>query len=397
MVTSDLHNQREINPMMIPAEDVPHIAIEPTMRCNIQCRICYNLSRNYEKSLDEICAEIDLARAKRNLDTISLLGGEPTLHPDIVQIIRYIRSCGLHCQLLTNGITLLEDTQNLLLDQLVYAGVDRILLHMDSGQSHVHHNIEENIYTLFTKFEKRKIAFSLVITIYDDNLDRIPLVLRKYAKFKYFDGILGTLERDARLVMNRIYTSLTRSNLLKVYNRIHQHMRIEPTTYLPTSLDNKNISWLFYFYYINAESGKTFMISPTLNKWFRKIYRLLSGHHVFGMTVNQTFKSLMFLITALLELLIHPYRIGDLLRLLKDSSMLKFIRFHYIVIQDGPRYNVEKDCLEICYHCPDATIRNGIITPVCLADRINPLVPDEYRSDASYTAGMIVYEHLEEI
>lgn len=88
MQTSDLKNSSKIFPMLIGARDVPHIAIEPTMKCNIACRRCYNLCHDYEKSIEAIKDEIDLARSKRNLDTVSLLGGEPTLHPDITEFIK---------------------------------------------------------------------------------------------------------------------------------------------------------------------------------------------------------------------------------------------------------------------------------------------------------------------
>ena len=35
--------------------------------------------------------------------------------------------------------------------------------------------------------------------------------------------------------------------------------------------------------------------------------------------------------------------------------------------------SVEKGILQFCYHCPDATIRNGKLIPVCVADFISPL------------------------
>jgi hypothetical protein len=49
------------------------------------------------------------------------------------------------------------------------------------------------------------------------------------------------------------------------------------------------------------------------------------------------------------------------------------IRFHFIVIQTPPEIDEAGRLIGICYHCPDATVRNGRLMPVCLADHISPL------------------------
>jgi len=53
--------------------------------------------------------------------------------------------------------------------------------------------------------------------------------------------------------------------------------------------------------------------------------------------------------------------------------LLRAGRLHYIAIQVPPEYDDRIHKLRFCYGCPDATIRNGMLTPVCLADLINPL------------------------
>jgi hypothetical protein len=46
--------------------------------------------------------------------------------------------------------------------------------------------------------------------------------------------------------------------------------------------------------------------------------------------------------------------------------------------------------VEICYHCPDATIRNGVLVPVCLADWLPP------PGDGGGAIPDAVYRHLVE-
>jgi len=54
---------------------------------------------------------------KRNLQTITFIGGEPTLHPDLPRIIKYIKEKKLLCQLLTNGLLFLQDAEDKLLSR----------------------------------------------------------------------------------------------------------------------------------------------------------------------------------------------------------------------------------------------------------------------------------------
>ena len=174
-------------------KDSPHLMIESNLSCNIRCRCCYNINNTYVKSFGQICEEVDLGMQKRNLQSITLIGGEPTLHPHLARIIEFIKS----------------------------------------------------------KKMKRRI-----------------FCYRKYACYQYFDGILA----------------------------------------------------------------------------------------------------------------------------------LSALRIHTVVIQNPPEYHPEKKQFHICYHCPDATIRNGMLTPLCLADMINPLSQShEEMKPVPADVYRTVYEHMEEI
>ena len=191
-----LEKKKHIPCLKYPSFDTPHATIEANRTCNIRCRHCYNLDRNTVKSLNQVKAEIDLACTKRNLETITILGGEPTIHPDLVEIVSHIKSRGLLCQILTNGVVFLQDRDNQFLDMLVAAGLDRLLLHVDEGQRSIHGDIEEVRRILFRKFEQKKIKFSLSITICEKNAQTIPLLIKKYSKYRYFDGILSVLYKN---------------------------------------------------------------------------------------------------------------------------------------------------------------------------------------------------------
>lgn len=74
---NELLNVTSIKPLKLPLREVSHITIEPNYTCNLGCTECYNQEKHYVKSLAQIKSEIDLACLKRNIETISIVGGEP--------------------------------------------------------------------------------------------------------------------------------------------------------------------------------------------------------------------------------------------------------------------------------------------------------------------------------
>jgi organic radical activating enzyme len=387
MRAESIKSNNRVKPLKYGLHDTPHATIEPNHTCNIRCRSCYNLYKDQVKSLNEVKKEIDHICRIRNLQTITVLGGEPTLHPDLSEIVTYIKSKRLICQVLTNGIVFLEDERDRLLDKLAQAGVDKILLHIDIGQTHIHSDIEGVREILFSKMESKGIFFSLSVTIYSDYTRMLPGLVKKYSRYRFFDGILAILAR------NPLPPKTQNPQLLDEYRSISEDLQIEPIAFIPSNLDDYSVSWLIYLYYINAHTGKTFAISPVLNRVFRKLYRTVKRHHLFVIKINNTFFKVFTFITLLLEAMTHPGRIKDLLILLKGASGLRTIRFHYIAIQTPPEFNEQEKCLQICYHCPDATIRNGKLTPVCIADQLNPRNGAEnFTFPESYYQA--VYSHL---
>ena len=82
------------SPLQLPwtPENVPHAILDILRGCNIRCRDCYNLQPNRIKPLAEIDAQLNALTRLRKLQSISIVGGEPTLHPDLVEIVRQAQS-----------------------------------------------------------------------------------------------------------------------------------------------------------------------------------------------------------------------------------------------------------------------------------------------------------------
>lgn len=106
--------------------------LEPTSKCNLYCDGCYRENRKgSHKPLNEIADELIVFKKFRKTDGVSIAGGEPLTHPQIVEIVRLVKSHGWKPVINTNGELL---TKELLLE-LKKAGVFGFTFHVDSGQN----------------------------------------------------------------------------------------------------------------------------------------------------------------------------------------------------------------------------------------------------------------------
>src|SRR5512135_659894 len=108
----------------------PNLLLEITSACNVLCRGCYKLKGAGIKPMEEIKRDLDTGLRLRRAQTVSIAGAEPTLHPQLAQIVAQVRERGLRAALLTNGVLL---TDRLLAD-LKAAGLDVVMAHIDEGQ-----------------------------------------------------------------------------------------------------------------------------------------------------------------------------------------------------------------------------------------------------------------------
>ncbi len=88
--------------------------IEVTDHCNLTCPVCFAGSSPLHKgmrTLDEVAAMLDaLVASEGEPDLVQISGGEPTLHPQIVEILHLAKSRPIrHLMLNTNGLRIARD------------------------------------------------------------------------------------------------------------------------------------------------------------------------------------------------------------------------------------------------------------------------------------------------
>ena len=113
----------------IVSTDHPVMAhIVPIRRCNLSCAYC-NEYDDYSKPvpIETMKQRVDdLHRLGTTIVTIS--GGEPILHPDLDELISYMRSKGIITGMITNGYLLTADR----IQRLNRAGLDHMQISIDN-------------------------------------------------------------------------------------------------------------------------------------------------------------------------------------------------------------------------------------------------------------------------
>jgi molybdenum cofactor biosynthesis enzyme MoaA len=105
--------------------------LEPTKQCNLYCEGCYSTNApGSHKSLEIVAQDLDTFDRFRQTDAVSIAGGDPLVHPEIVAIVREVARRGLKPIVNTNGLALTAP----LLRALKEAGLKGFTFHVDSGQ-----------------------------------------------------------------------------------------------------------------------------------------------------------------------------------------------------------------------------------------------------------------------
>jgi molybdenum cofactor biosynthesis enzyme MoaA len=155
--------------------------LEPTAKCNLSCYGCYRNNEKIFKSMDVVREELNIFTRFRKSDGVSIAGGEPLLHPGIVDIVKEVKSRGMKPIINSNGLALTKD----LLRELKNAGVYGFTFHIDSKQKRpgwkTANEVELNELRLHYAemlAEAKNISCSFNSTVYEDTMHYIPEMLK---------------------------------------------------------------------------------------------------------------------------------------------------------------------------------------------------------------------------
>ena len=108
-----------------------------TNRCNLACKHCYQDSQrtciDQELMREEKLALVDQMGAA-HMPMLAFSGGEPTISPDLLPVLRRAKTYGMHTTLATNGTALTEK----LAGELAAAGLRYVEISLDSVKAERH-------------------------------------------------------------------------------------------------------------------------------------------------------------------------------------------------------------------------------------------------------------------
>ncbi len=365
--------------------------LEPTSMCNLSCDGCYRENqKDSHKSLETVKHELDIFQQKRNSDCISIAGGDPLLHPQIIDIVRDIKHRGLKPIINTNGFALKKD----FLMELKKAGVYGFTFHIDSKQGRGGEwkgKNELELNELRYKYARMLadaggIACSFNSTVYEDTLQYVPGMIdwahknidivhtMVFIAFRYivpampFDWYAGGQKIDWQTIAyhtdkNRRVDILSTDIVVKVRE---QFPEFTPAAYLNGTEKVDSFKWL-----LTERVGTKKKIYGYLGPKFLEL--VMSTHHfVKGKYLSYASPSTARMGRATM-LLLWPFdkKIREALGNMMKNPFRIFKRAHLQTIMFIQPVDFMPDGRQsMCDGCPDITVHNDELVWSCRLEEV---------------------------
>ncbi|MFZ0455198.1 MAG: radical SAM protein [Ignavibacteriaceae bacterium] len=357
--------------------------LEPTAKCNLYCDGCYRKNENNShKSMDVVNQELDVFTSLRKCDGVSIAGGDPLTHPDVIDIVKSVKERGLKPIINTNGLALTKE----LLKELKKAGVYGFTFHIDSKQTRPHWKGKNEIELNELRYqyasmlaEAGNISCAFNSTVYEDTMQYVPelvkwgqenidkvqvmvFILYRAVNNQQVDFYLGPKKIDMdELVYNEEVEERTNIQADEIVEIIRtKYPDFDPCAYLNGSEKPDSFKWL-----LTGRLGTKNKIYGYMGKKSMEIIQTM--HHVMydkylaysAPKMTRKGKSM---------LLLSPFDKGlrkTFTNFFKNPLNI-FKKLHYqsvMIIQ--PVDFLEDGRQNMCDGCPDITVWNGKLVWSC--------------------------------
>ena len=368
--------------------------LEVTTKCNLACKGCYrDPKKEGHKSLQEIASDLFVFQAKRKSDCMSIAGGDPLVHPQIVDIIQMIKNGGWKPIINTNGLALTRQ----LLQQLKKAGVAGFTFHIDTTQTRKDSRalIERDHNLLRQKFANmvfraEDIACSFNQTISEKNLHQIPdivdwaqknpdkvhtvvfIIYREPSMASDFEFFANGEKIDVDNSYND--TDFKGERVLTTQDIVEQIRQsdpaYEPNGYLNGTVDPESMKWTLALRYATKKRTLGFA-GPNFLKMVQHFSHFFRNRWL-------SYSSPKFLMKGRLAMLIFSFLdkgsrkalVEYLWNLLRNPSLIfgKVYIQTYAIIQ--PIDFMKDGQMNMCDGCPDITVYKGKLYWSCRLEEI---------------------------
>ncbi len=356
--------------------------LEPTAKCNLHCDGCYRKNENSHKSIEVIKQELDVFTRLRKVDGVSIAGGDPLMHPDILEIVTEVKKRGLKPILNTNGLALTKE----LLADLKKAGVYGFTFHIDSKQGRpgwkdkTELELNELRYHYATMLkEAGNISCSFNSTVYEDTIQYVPemvkwaeknidivqvmvFILYRAVNNSTVDFYLGPKKINmGELVYNEEVEERTDIKAPEVVELIRkEYPDFDPCAYLNGSEQVDSFKWL-----LTGRLGTKGKIHGYMGKKSMEIvqtfHHILFDRYLAYSKPNMTRKGRSMLLLGALDKKMRKIAANYI-----KNPLNWFKRLHYqsvMIIQ--PVDFLDDGRQNMCDGCPDITVWNGKLVWSC--------------------------------
>lgn len=353
---------------------VPHCVIEITHRCNIACKACYRQKTDMVKTIGQVAADIEVISKHQAVHTVSLAGGEPTLHPDLCEIVRWVKRKGFRASLVTNGVVLTDA----LLDSLKKAGLDVVMVHVDEGQQRpdlgAHAGIEE-INALRRRLTDRAAAHGLdaglCATIYRESIANLPSLVECVLASQNINYLFATHAVEIPEVVRHAgitpwYENAPTKNS-HVMEIMQERFGLESFAFIPArSADAREHPCISYYVpvaHAGAQNDYLRLSATGADYGMIRLTRAATGRYLYYCRQNPLLIGMQILINGIARSRFREAA-SFLGRAVRGKGRLRAKR---LVFENAPVID-HAGRINCCTFCPNSTVRNGRVVPVCLAD-----------------------------
>ncbi len=369
-------------------ETVPHGLLDVIRGCNISCNACYNSLPPSMSTMPEIEAELKTLMTHRRLGSVSIVGGEVLLHPELCRIIRLIKAHGLCAQIYTNGL-LLDDR---LLDKLKEAKLDIISLHIERGQKRPDLPENASLDQLRELWEakaaliaRHEIDVGLTMTAFEDKLEDVYNIVSFVNDSPHVNYLLVTLFRDTdrfKEINGGLLSGELRGTLCNPSQRrvdtltnvrmsrlLREQLCLRPFGFLGSNKNARDPRWLSYLVVTRRNRRGEVVRYAAKASAFERAYLALSLRFAGKYPMYRRQSTTQLIVHLALNALTGGDFGGNMKFLFGSLLFPGRLGAKRLLFQCPAEVEADGTVVH-CRNCPDAVVKNGELVPVCLADKV---------------------------
>ena len=393
MDTNGVINHRDLYRLPWTLPDNAISWLEPTSACNLACDGCYreNVASSH-KPLDVVKKEVELFRTLRNSDGISIAGGDPLMHPQVVDIVRIVAEMGLKPVINTNGGKLTME----LLRELKKAGAAGFTFHIDSkqGRPKWKDKNELDLNELRLSFadmlaEVWGLSCAFNSTVYEDTLHYTPEMVEWAAKhidivhvmvFILYRAAAPQLPFDwyaggKKIDMGELVYSESRERKIDMQAPdVVKELRkkfpdFTPCSYLNGTEKPNSFKWLLTGR-IGSKDRIYGYVGPKFMETIQTMHHLTKGRYLAYSTPRMTSLGRSMMLLSAVDKGMRKVA-GNYLKSALANPLRLFEGLHYQSIMIIQPVDFLKNGLQnMCDGCPDMTIYNGELVWSCRMEEL---------------------------